>query len=80
MSKAQAARTFAYLRSGRNFGEALRRACRGREALTLGKAPANKGKLDGNAMKLLEEDLHAPPGCYPYERRERIYSVSCSRD
>jgi hypothetical protein len=34
------------------------------EPLTPGKALGKKGKLDENAMKLLEEGLYAPPGCY----------------
>jgi transposase len=36
--------------------------------LTPGKAPGKKGKLDGNAMKLLVEDLPARPAV-TYEKR-----------
>jgi len=36
--------------------------------LNPGKAPGKEGKLDGSAMKLLEEDLHARPAV-TYEKR-----------
>ena len=36
--------------------------------LTPGKAPGKKGKLDGSATKLLEEDLHSRPAV-TYEKR-----------
>ena len=38
------------------------------KSLTPGKAPGKKSKLDGSAMKLLEEDLHARPAV-TYEKR-----------
>jgi transposase len=65
MSRAQAARNFgvgatAVKRYVKLAGEG--------GPLTPGKAPGKKGKLDGNAMKLLEEDLHARPAL-TYEKR-----------
>ena len=66
MSKAQAARTFGV------GATSLKRYVKLKEEgkpLTLGKAPGKKAKkLDGSAMKLLEEDLHARPAL-TYERR-----------
>src|SRR5215213_7088616 len=58
MSKAQAARTFGV------GATSVKRYVKLREEgkpLAPGKAPGNKGKLDGSARKLLEEDLHSRP-------------------
>ena len=65
MSKAQAARTFGV------GATSLKRYVKLKEEgtpLTPGKAPAKKAKLDGNATKLLEEDLKTRPAV-TYERR-----------
>jgi transposase len=65
MSKAQAARTF------RVGAPSVKRYVKLKEEgkpLTPGKAPGKKAKLDGNAMKLLEEDLKTRPAI-TYERR-----------
>jgi transposase len=65
MSKAQAARTFGV------GATSVKRYVKLKEEgkpLTPGKAPGNKGKLDGRAVKLLEEDLRSRPAV-TYERR-----------
>ena len=65
MSKAQAARTFGV------GATSVKRYVKLKEEgkpLTPDKAPAKKAKLDGNAMKLLEEDLKTRPAL-TYERR-----------
>lgn len=65
MSKAQAARTFGV------GATSVKRYVKLREQgkpLAPGKAPGNKGKLDGGARKLLEEDLHLRPSV-TYEKR-----------
>ena len=65
MSKAQAARTFGV------GATSVKRYVKLREQgkpLAPGKAPGNKGKLDGDARKLLEEDLHLRPSV-TYEKR-----------
>jgi transposase len=65
MSKAQAARTFGV------GATSVKRYVKLKEEgkpLTPGKAPGKKAKLDGNAMKLLEEDLKTRPAL-TYERR-----------
>ena len=62
MSKAQAARTFGV---GATSVKRYVKLAEEGKPLTPAKAPGKKGKLDGSAMKLLEEDLHArSPGCY----------------
>jgi transposase len=65
MSKAQAARTFGV---GATSVKRYVKLAEEGEPLTPGKAPGKKGKLDGNAMELLEEDLHARPAL-TYEKR-----------
>jgi transposase len=55
MSKAQAARTFGV---GATSVKRYVKLAEEGKSLTPGKAPGKKGKLDGSAMKLLEEDLH----------------------
>jgi transposase len=65
MSRAQAARTFGV--GATSVKRYVKLAGEG-GPLTPGKAPGKKGKLDGNAMKLLEEDLHARPAL-TYEKR-----------
>ena len=62
MSKAQAARTFGV--GATSLKRYVKLAAEGKP-LASGKAPPKKGKLDGNAMKLLEEDLPCSPCCYP---------------
>ena len=67
-----------HFRSGRHFGEALRKAKLAEEGkpLTPGKAPGKMGKRDGSAIKLFEEDLHPRLAVNVY-KREQIYSASC---
>jgi transposase len=65
MSKAQAARTFGV---GATSVKRYVKLAEEGKPLTPGKAPGKKGKLDGSAMKLLEEDLHARPAV-TYEKR-----------
>jgi transposase len=65
MSKAQAARTFGV--AAISVKRYVKLADEG-NPLTPGKAPGKKAKLDGNAMKLLEEDLKTRPAV-TYERR-----------
>jgi transposase len=65
MSKAQAARTFGV---GATSVKRYVKLVEEGKPLTPGKAPGKKGKLDGNAMTLLEEDLHAHPAV-SYEKR-----------
>jgi transposase len=65
MSKAQAARTFGV---GATSAKRYVQLAEQGKSLTPGKAPGKKGKLDGRAMKLLEEDLHARPAV-TYEKR-----------
>ncbi len=65
MSKAQAARAFGV--GATSVKRYVRLAEQGK-SLSPGKAPGKKGKLDGSAMKLLEEDLHARPAV-TYEKR-----------
>ncbi len=68
MSKAQAARTFGVgVTSVKRYVKLLEEG----KPLTPGQAPDKKGKLDGNAMKLLEEDLHARPAV-AYEKRAEL--------
>jgi transposase len=73
MSKAQAARTFGV---GTTSVKRYVKLQEEGKPLAPGKAPGKKGKLDGSAMKLLKEDLHARPAV-TYENRAEIYSVSC---
>ena len=65
MSKAQAARTFAV---GATSVKRYVKLAEEGKPLTPSKAPGKQGKLDGNAMKLLEEDLHTRPAV-TYEKR-----------
>ena len=69
MSKAQAARTFGV------GATSLKRYVRLDEqgkALSPGKAPGRKGKLDPSGMKLLEEDPHARPAATYEERADLL--------
>jgi transposase len=65
MSKAQAARTFGV---GATSVKRYVKLAEEGKPLSPGKAPGKKAKLDGNAMKLLEEDLRARPAV-AYEKR-----------
>ena len=65
MSKAQAARTFGV--GATSVKRYVKLAEQGK-SLSPGKAPGKKAKLDGSAMRLLEEDLHARPAV-TYEKR-----------
>ncbi len=65
MTKAQAARTFGV---GATSVKRYVKLAEEGKPLTPGKAPGKKGKLDGSAMKLLEEDLRARP-TVTYEKR-----------
>ncbi len=65
MSKAQAARTFGV---GATSVKRYVKLAEEGKPLTPGKAPGKKGKLDGSALKLLEEDLHSRPAA-TYENR-----------
>jgi transposase len=65
MSKAQVARTFGV---GATSVERYVKLQEEGKPLTPGTAPGKKGKLDGKAIKLLEEDLHARPAL-TYEQR-----------
>jgi transposase len=58
MSKAQAARTFGV---GATSVKRYVKLAEEGKPLTPGKAPGKKGKLDENARRLLEEDLHSRP-------------------
>jgi transposase len=73
MSKAQAARTFGV---GPTSVKRYVKLAEEGKPLPPGKAPAKKGKLNGNAMKLLLRRIriHARPSP---TRRERICSASC---
>ena len=65
MSKAQAARTFGV---GATSVKRYVKLDKQGKSLSPGKAPGKKAKLDGSAMRLLEEDLHARPAV-TYEKR-----------
>jgi transposase len=65
MTKAQAARTFGV---GATSVKRYMKLAEEGKPLAPGKAPGKKGKLDGNAMKLLEEDLRVRPAV-TYEKR-----------
>jgi len=72
MSKAQAARTFGV------GATSVKRYVKLREEgkpLAPGKAPGNKGKLDGSARKLLEEDLHSRPSVTYEKRADLLYQL-----
>ena len=72
MSKAQAARTFEV------GATTVKRYVKLREEgkpLAPGKAPGNKGKLDGGARKLLEEDLHSRPSVTHEKRADLLYQL-----
>ena len=74
MSKAQAARTFEV------GATSVKRYVKLREEgkpLAAGKAPGNKGKLDGGARKLLWRKICIRLRASPM-RRGPIYSTSCS--
>src|SRR5215212_9373280 len=58
MSKAQAARTFGV---GATSVKRYVKLAEEGKPLTPGKAPGKNGKLDGSAIKLLEENLHSRP-------------------
>jgi transposase len=68
MSKAQAARTFGV---GATSVKRYVKLQEEGKPLTPGKAPGKKGKLDGNAMKLLE-DLHARPALTHVRRADLL--------
>jgi|SRR5215213_9966978 len=65
MSKAQTARTFGV---GATSVKRYVKLAEEGKSLTAGRAPGKKGKLDGSAIKLLEEDLRARPAV-TYEKR-----------
>jgi transposase len=69
MSKAQAARTFGV---GATSVKRYVKLQEEGKPLTPGKAPGKKGKLDGKAIKLLEEDLHARPALTYKERADLL--------
>ena len=72
MSKAQTARTFGV------GATSVKRYVKLREEgkpLAPGKAPGNKGKLDGGARKLLEEDLHSRPSVTYEKRADLLYQL-----
>ena len=72
MSKAQAPRTFEVGTTS------VKRYLKLREEgkpLAPGKAPGNKGKLDGGASKLLEEDLHWRPSVTHEKRADLLYQL-----
>ena len=66
MSKAQAARNFGV--GATSVKRYVNLAEQGK-SLSPGKAPGKKGKLDGSATKLLEEDLYARPAVTHQKRR-----------
>ena len=68
MSKAQATRNFGV---GATSVKRYVMLAEEGKSLTPGKAPGKKGKLDGSAMKLLEEDLHSRPTA-TYEKRANL--------
>ncbi len=69
MSKAQAARTFGV---GATSVKRYVKLQEEGKPLTPGKAPGKKGKLDGKAIKLLEEDLQARPALTYEERADLL--------
>ncbi len=69
MSKAQAARTFGV---GATSVKRYVKLQEEGKPLTPGKAPGKKSKLDGKAIKLLEEDLHARPALTYEERADLL--------
>src|SRR3954451_18637235 len=72
MSKAQAARTFAV---GATSVKRYVKLAEEGKPLNPGKAPGKKGKLDGSAMKLLEEDLHTRPAVTYEKRADLLYEL-----
>jgi transposase len=68
MSKAQAARTFGV---GATSVKRYVKLAEEGKSLRPGKAPGKKGKLDGNGIALLEEDLRARPAA-TYEKRANL--------
>ena len=72
MSKAQAARTFGV--DATSVKRYVKLAEQGKP-LSLGKAPGKESKLDANAMKPLEEDLHAPPALTHEKRADLLYEL-----
>ena len=79
MSKAQAARTFGV---GATSVKRYVKLAEEGKSLTPGKAPGKKGKVDENAMKLLEEDLHARPALTHDKRSDllcRLLGVRVSK-
>ena len=72
MSKAQAARTFGVgATSVKRYVKLVEQG----KPLNPGKAPGKKGKLDGSAMKLLEEDLHIRPAVTYENRADLLYEL-----
>jgi transposase len=69
MSKAQTARTFGV---GATSVKRYVKLQEEGKPLTPGKAPGKKGKLDGKAIKLLKEDLHARPALTYEERADLL--------
>jgi transposase len=79
MSKAQAARTFGV---GATSVKRYVKLAEEGKSLTPGKAPGKKGKVDGEAVKLLEEDLHARPALAHDKRADllcRLLGVRVSK-
>ena len=72
MSKAQAARTFGV--GATSVKRYVKLAEQGK-SLSPGKAPGKQGKLDANAMKLLEEDLHSRPALTYEKRADLLYEL-----
>lgn len=68
-SKAQAARTFGV---GATSVKRYVKLAEGGKPLSPGKAPGKKGKLDGSAIKLLEEDLHTRPAVTHQKRADLL--------
>jgi transposase len=68
MSRAQAARTFGV---GATSVKRYVKLAEEGKPLSPGKAPGKKSKIDGSAVKLLEEDLHARPAA-TYEKRANL--------
>ena len=72
MSKAQAARTFGV---GATSVKRYVKLAEEGKSLKPGKAPGKKGKLDGSAMKLLEEDLRLRPAATYQKRAALLYEL-----
>ncbi len=72
MSKAQAARTFGV---GATSVKRYVKLAEEGKPLRPGKAPGKKGKLDGNGIDLLEEDLRARPAVTYGKRADLLYEL-----